>query len=317
MPILRTLTVLAVLLAAVATWLAVSTRSPGALDVLAAEMAPAAMEGSSGVPQWPPGELDWHPLDHRMLASWSGPYWLRWRFSAPHTEDEDPDYALRLSLGAASRSWWNGQPLAGNGVVGHAAADEHPGRMDMVRALPPSPAAGTHELVVLASSHHQRFHFHSATAAVEVVPIEALNRHRAWPWLIAAFAMGALVAACLYFLAAQRGRRGMAGARLLVALGVVGLALPVVEAWRPLLGYDYPWHGPRLLALLVLHLAAAALLPAYIARRFAVEVAPGAWIVYFAGLAEMAVFLPSFDTLGSRVAFKPACICMAPAAWAW
>lgn len=301
MSIFRTLAALAVLLAAVGTWLAASTRSPAALDVLAAEMAPAAMEGSAEAPQWPPGELDWRPLNHRILAGWSGPYWLRWRFSAPTGNDDDPDYALRLSLGAASQPWWNGQPLAGNGIVGRSAADEHPGRMDMVRVLPSFPATGTHELVVLASSHQQGFHFHGATAAVEVVPVDVLHHHRAWPWLIAAFAMGALGAACLYFLAVQRGRPRMPGARSLIALGLVGLALPLVEAWRPLLGYDYPWHGPRLLVLLALHLAAAALLPAYIACRFAVTVSSGAWIAYLAGLAAMAVFLPGFDTRSAAV----------------
>ncbi|PBS12399.1 ATPase [Lysobacteraceae bacterium NML93-0792] len=301
MPILRILAVLVVLLAAVAAWLAVSTRSPGALNALVAEMAPAPMEGSAEVPQWPPGELDWRPLDHRTLAGWGGPYWLRWQFSAPAGHAGDPGYALRLSLGAASRSWWNDRPVADNGIVGRTAAEEHPGRMDVLRILPPSPATDTHELVVLASNHHQWFGFHTATAAAEVVSIETLGRHRTWSWLIAAFAMGALGAACLYFLAVQRGRSRMPGARLLIALGVVGLALPVVEAWRPLLGYAYPWHGPRLLLLLVLHLAAAALLPAYIACRFAVAVTPGAWIAYLGGLVAMAVFLPGFDTRSAAV----------------
>lgn len=301
MSILRTATVLVVLLAAVAAWLAVSTRSPAPLAVVAAEMAPARMDSGAGPSAWPPGDLDWRPLDHRALAGWSGPYWLRWKFSAPRGEGADADYVLRLSLGAASRSWWDGQPLARNGIVGRSAAQEHPGRIDTLSALPRSRADGTHELTVLASSHHQRFHFHSAIAAVEVVPTGMLHRAAAWPWLIAAFAMGALGAACLYFLAVQSGRPGMPGARLLVLLGIVGLALPVLEAWRPLLGYDYPWHGPRLCALLALHVAAAALLPAYIARRFAVDVAPGAWVTYLAALAAMAVFLPSFDTRSAAV----------------
>lgn len=293
MPIARTLTALAVLLAALSAWLMASSRAPATVRVLAAEMAPAAMAASAGMPERPPGQLDWRPLDQRVLANWHGPYWLRWRLYAPTTNDGDR--ALRLSLRAASQPYWNGRPLAGNGIVGLTAEKERPGLVDVVRVLPPSSRAGTDELAVLASSHHQGFHLHHAGAAIEVAPVEAIYSHRLRPWLIAALATGALAAAWLYFLAVQRGRLRTPGTPLLLALGAIGLALPVVEAWRPLLGYAYPWHGPRLLALLALHLAAAVLLPAYIARRFGVVVPGGARIAYLALLAAIAAFLPSFD----------------------
>ncbi|MGY1459608.1 MULTISPECIES: histidine kinase [unclassified Luteimonas] len=295
----RTLIALAMLLAAIAAWLSVSARHPATLHVLAAEMAPA-FDVSGTVPQTPPDDLDWRPLDQRELAGWRDPYWLRWRLPAPR-EQHSADRALRLSLRAASQPFWNGEPLAGNGIVGRTAEEERAGRIDIVRVLPPSSPSGTDELVVLASSHHQWFRPHSADAAVEVAPVEAIYSHRLQPWLIAAFATGALAAAFLYFLAVQRGRLRVPGARLLLALGAVGLALPVIEAWRPLLGYAYPWHGPRLLTLQVLHLAAAVLLPAYIARRFDAAVPLHTRIGYLAALAGVTAFVPSFDGRGAAV----------------
>jgi len=300
MPITRTLTALAVLLAALAAWLAASSNDPAPVRVLAAEMAPAVMTASSPLSERAPLELDWRPLDQRVLARWHGPYWLRWRLPTSVAKDKT-GRALRLSLRAASQLFWNGQPLAGNGTVGRTAEQERPGLLDIVRVLPPSSSSGTDELVVLASSHHQWFRPHSADAAIEVGPVETIYGHRLRPWLIAAFATGALAAAFLYFLAVQRGRRRVPGARLLLALGVVGLALPVIEAWRPLLGYAYPWHGPRLLALQVLHLVAAVLLPAYIARRFDVAVPLSARIFYLATLAAVTAFVPSFDGRGAAV----------------
>ena len=300
MHIPRTLAVLVVLLAATAAWLAVSTPDMAAVRLMTGEMAPARTTASGDLPKGPPEDADWRPLDQRTLADWHGPYWLRWRSTAP-TAGNDADRALRLSLRGASRLYWNGQPLAGNGIVGRTAAEERAGRIDIVRALPPSSGAGTDELIVLASSHHQRIRLHSADALALTAPAEMLYGHGIRPWLVAALATGALGAACLYFLAVRRGRSHVPGARLLLALGAVGLALPVVEASRSLLGYPYPWHGPRLLALLALHATAAVLLPAYLARRFGVAVPTGARITYPIVIVAMALLLPGFDTRSAAV----------------
>lgn len=300
MQIFRTLAVLAVLTAAVAAWMAVATPDMAKVQVLDGEMAPAVLPASGALPRHPPATADWRPLDQGVLAGWRGPYWLRWH-SGTLGEQHGASRALRLSLRGASQLYWNGQPLPGNGVVGRTAEAEHPGRVDIVRILPASPDTGADELLVLASSHHQGIALRSADAVAVVAPPELLFGHLLRPWLIAAFAMGALAAACLYFLAVQRGRPRTADTRLLLALCAVGLVLPVVEAWRSLLGYAYPWHGPRLLALLCLHVAAAALLPAYLAQRFRVAVPAGACAVYLAGLAAAAIFMPSFDARSTVV----------------
>lgn len=302
MQIPRTLAVLAILLVAVAAWLAVARPPAGTLYFQATDMAPATLSADGTAPMQPPNNLQWRPMDQRALADLRDPYWLRWRIPAAATPANE-GRALRLSLRAASQAYWNGQPLAANGVVGRTPEQERPGLIDVVRVLPPSSTTGTDEVLVLASSQHQQFRLQGADAGGVIAPASLLYGDVLRPWLIAAFASGALVAACLYFLALLRGRTRMPGARLLLALGAVGIALPIVEAWRPLLGYPYPWHGPRLLALLLLHAAAAALLPAYLARRFAVAVPVGIGVAYLITLAAAAVFLPGFDASSAAVLF--------------
>jgi len=300
MQIPRTLTALAVLLVAVAAWLLLVTPPAGVRYFPVQEMAPATLGADGALPTAPPGAVDWQPADQRALVHWRGPYWLRWRLPAP-TRHEAIDRALRISVRAASQPFWNGRPLAANGTVGRSADEERPGQVDIIRVLPVSSASGTDELVLLASSHHPGIKPRGADAFVAVGDAASIYGHGIGPWLIAALATGALGAACLYFLAAQRGRPRVPGARLLLMLGVVGLALPMVEAWRPLVGYAYPWHGPRLLMLLLLHLAAAILLPAYLVRRFGVAVPKSVRIAYIATLLAVAAFVPSFDGRGAAL----------------
>lgn len=286
----------AVLVLLVAAWMLAVSHGPTLGRVLSADMAPAAMPASGQLPGMPPGDVDWQPLDPRKLAAWQGPYWLRWRLALP---TDQGGRLLHLSLRAASQLHWNGQPLPGNGIVGRSREAEQPGRIDLVRVLPPSSDTGVDELVVLASSQHQWLRMDTTDAGLQIVPVGALPLADAGPWLIVAIAIGALGAAFLYFLAVQRGLPRADGAKVLLALSLTGLALPVVEVWRPLFGYPYPWHGVRMFVLLALHAAAAVLLPAYLARRFNVAVPMAARIAYLATLAGIVIFLPSFDGRGA------------------
>lgn len=81
-----------------------------------------------------------------------------------------------LSLRAASQIYWNGVPLASNGVVGRSPSDEHPGLIDIIRSLPPVPSTSTStsELLVLASSQQQWLDFHSAGVDILIAPIETI-----------------------------------------------------------------------------------------------------------------------------------------------
>jgi hypothetical protein len=108
--------------------------------------------------------------------------------------------------------------------------------------------------------------------------LEALSSARHARWLVVAVAWGALALTWLYFLRLEwtrgPGAKGAAAAasatshggparahRILVALGVVGLLLPLVESARDLWGYPYTWHLVRLRTVLLFTLLAAWLLP--------------------------------------------------------
>lgn len=298
MTITKVLAAPAVLVLVVAAWLLAASPEPASVQVLSAEMAPASVPMAGPMPERPPDDLDWQPLDHGVLAGWHAAYWLRWRLAA---QAWDGGRLLHLSLRAASQPYWNGQALAANGSVGRSKDEEQPGLIDIVRMLPPPEHAGIDELTVLASSHHQWLRMDTTDAGFRITPVSGPPLQRAGPWLIVAFAAGALGAACLYFLAVQRGQTRTQGATLLLALGAVGMLLPVVEAWRPLFGYPYPWHGLRMFTLLALHAAAAVLLPAYLARRFRIDAPMWARIAYLVTLAGILAWLPSFDGRGATV----------------
>lgn len=298
MPLLRTLLAIAALLLLVSLWQAAPTPHRSAARMLSAEMAPATVAVSSPLPGADAAAVQWQPLDPRVLARWPGPFWLRWRFALPPGDDS---YVLHLSLRAASQGYWNGAPLRPNGSVGSSAQAELPGYIDTLRALPGPPRAGVNELLILGSSHHLWPSPYSTDAAATLLRTEDVAASTPWRWLIAAVAAGALAAACLYLLLASRDQDSVNGTPVLLSLTGVALLLPAVEAWRPLLGYPYPWHGPRLLLLLGLHAAAAVLLPMYLARRFRVSLSRAQRVGYLAALAAAAVFLPSFDSRGAAV----------------
>ncbi|XGB21994.1 hypothetical protein KX924_04340 [Streptomyces sp. II-2-2-2] len=126
MQIPRTLAALAVLLIAIAAWLLLVAPAPGVRYYEAQEMAPATLGADGALPTAPPKILAWQPANQRELVQWRGPYWLRWRLPAPANQHA-ADRALRVSVRAASQPFWNGQPLAANGIVGRSAEEEQPG----------------------------------------------------------------------------------------------------------------------------------------------------------------------------------------------
>ena len=202
-----------------------------------------------------------------------------------------------MSLRAASELYWDGLALGSNGVVGQTGADEKPGRIDLTLPLPMgSVEDGPHELLIRASSHRLGFEPYMAEFNVNIAPLGQWYAQHYRRWLVAAVAFGAMAVAGLYFLVGYRRRARLppAGEGWLILLGVVGLLLPLAEAWRPLIGYAYELHPLRLNTLLGLHLATAALLPTYLAARFRRR-----WSlplrIAFALLLLLTLALPSFD----------------------
>ena len=223
---------------------------------------------------------EWLPLDSTVLATWPGPYELRWQLKL--SQDEQA-LGLRLALRGAAELLCNGQLVLRSGRPGPTAAEEVPGPIDQWLALPPL-SAGTHELRLLGSSHHVRVgQFANPHVGVLPMRLDDIPRQRFARWLVVGLAWGGLALAWLYFLHLGRASSGIqsepqAHRRSLIALGAVGLVLPLVESARDLWSYPYPWHSVRLQIILASTLLAAWLLPLSLALRWSWPERPAAWL---------------------------------------
>lgn len=96
---------------------------------------------------------EWTTLDSAVLATWPGPYELRWRLILAQDERA---LGLRVALRGAAELFCDGQLVLRSGRPGRTAAEEVPGQVDRTLALPPL-AAGTHDAAGgLQPSHPRR-----------------------------------------------------------------------------------------------------------------------------------------------------------------
>lgn len=257
--------VLALLLAS-ASWMWVGRQ--GEAPVLVVDNAQMAL--SNGIAAVDIDDDAWRPLDLRVLAGLTGPYWVRFDLDLHPSAAPETALALRLSMRAASEVYWDGQLLGHNGRVGDSQNTELPGRIEWTVPIPANDAnPGRHRLLIRASSFHTGFSPYRAELGFQIAPIDVLYGRVYARWLIVAIALGAVAVSGMYFAAIRRKRQrpGRAGERLLVLLGGVGMLVPIVESWRTLVGYTYEFHPLRLYLLLALTVAAASLLPAYLHVR--------------------------------------------------
>lgn len=210
----------------------------------------------------------WRPLDGRLLRGWAGPYTLRYRVVLTDSHTARP-LGILMGLRAASVATWDDVALAPNGVVGNSRSSEVPGRIDWIVPVPTTRAApGPHTLTIRASSQRVMPGFSRADLQVRVQALDELYGMRYRGWLLPALAVGCMLVAALYVGAVIARTGARQGAWPLLGLCVVGIVLPALEAWRPLVGYPYDLHLARLLAIRILTAISALLLPAYFALRF-------------------------------------------------
>jgi hypothetical protein len=300
---------------AAALWLAARDDAPPQGVTLQA----AQMRQAGGV---------WQAMDLAVLSRWSGPLELQWTLGLAQAE---PSLGLRVAIRGAGELRCNGQPLLLNGVAGATAADEAPGLVDRWLALPPLPA-GTHTLTWLGSSHFVPAQGLRLTEArLEPMAVEALSRARHARWLVVAMAWGGLALTWLYFLRLEwsrgAGTQGVAvpaafGAsqagpvrahRILVAVGAVGLLLPLVESARDLWGYPYTWHLARLRTVLLCTMLAAWLLPLWALQVLRSPRHLGRWAVVWGAflvlLALVAVDSQGYDAAAWLLHFSGLMAC--------
>lgn len=241
----------------------------------------------------------WQPFDDRQLATWRGPYRLRYTVQLGIADTRAP-LGVHVALRGAFVATWDGRTLGTNGRLGADRAGEDPGRVDWMAPVPTDASRpGAHRLELFASTQHRGGGGRLSDARVRVGDYRSLVTDAYRAWLLHALALGALLAGWLYVAVIVVGSRETRPAALLLSVGASGALLVVVEGWRPLLGYAYPWHAVRLWTIVGLTAVTMGLLTAYMAARFPRAGSPerrpwGALAITIAA-AAIVVWMPTFD----------------------
>jgi len=210
----------------------------------------------------------WLPFDDARLATWRGPYELRYHVRLAAKDTAAP-LGLHVALRAAFTATWDGVPLPANGMPGISRIDERPGQVDWVVPVPAGQSAsGVHELRLVASSHAMSRPLRSSDARVRVAPYGALVAAATRAWIVPLVALGAVLAGWIYVAAILvRSRHSRRLGWLLLGTAGSGMLLTLAEAWRDLVGYPYPWHTWRLMTVLGLTVLTMTLMAGYFSTR--------------------------------------------------
>jgi DNA-binding LytR/AlgR family response regulator len=189
--------------------------------------------------------------------------WLRAR--VPPRPGAARPLAVYVFGTASSQVWLNGVDLGANGRPGPTAASEQPGKYEAAFPIPQHlwrPQG--QELILRMSAFHVGMRFDAPVMA----GIGGYPMSSRLPQLAVTFtATGALLAAFFGFLAVYAMRR-TGSTLVLAAMAGVAALQTVVETWRLLVNYSYPFHVWRVNAIWALCGAFALLLVAFAAARF-------------------------------------------------
>ncbi|MGK5043472.1 histidine kinase [Janthinobacterium sp. GB1R12] len=203
---------------------------------------------------------------------------------------------LVLSALASSELWLDGNLIGNNGQPARQAVDDRPGDIDFAIHLTPQQlTAGKHHLRLLLSTQQAPARLASPFYALYLVDRQDYRAALAWYRLPPLLLAGALGAVALLFLALtvlyQRQRHWA----MFAALCLVAALLLVVELWRSVSGYAYPWHLPRLYAVSALTWLFSALLPLYFYTAWRLPRWPLAAAVLLACIALAGALPAHFD----------------------
>lgn len=234
------------------------------------------------------------------IAEDGGPLWLRARVELrPGALPTDQPLGVLFAGLASHEMYWDGVRIGAGGRVAAAPADEVPGPLVAHHWLQPALAApGTHTVALRLSAHHRRIPINQPLWGIRIASYDhlaALVREDTW---IAIASGSALVLGAAFALIGYLLDRRERASLYLGALCLTAVALIAAESWRPLVGYTYEWHGPRLLAITaltwLLELFVVAFTVARLPRR------GGRWFVALAGAAmACAVVAPGWDTVAA------------------
>ncbi len=245
----------------------------------------------------------WQRRSFHELPRAAGVRWVRARVRVdrPAPQHAPSGYAIEpagvfIAALASHELWWDGVFIGAGGRVGSTPAEETPGPIEMVHAIPDSLATrGEHVLALRMSSFHQRAAFPNPYWWIGVGSYGELLlacKRSAWGELISL--SGILVGALLAFATYLMHRRDRA-AFMLAALGGAAALLLAAEAWRPLVGYPYPLHATRVVVLTTLTWVVGALLVGFVVARYSMRGNRPALGVALAALTIAPFLSPSWD----------------------
>lgn len=195
--------------------------------------------------------------------------WVRALIDAPPDLAGAYPLGLFVSAAASTEAYLNGTRLGANGAPAASAAEEAPGRMDAVFAIPAGLLrAGENVIALRMSSHHGAIRFRRPVHIIAVGPYAdptAWLLGQYWPSLIT---FGALIAGALYFAAAAVTGARRAETALLAALTFFAAGQLLVEAYRGLSAYSYPVHAVRVALIVATSLGFGVSLAALVIARF-------------------------------------------------
>lgn len=195
-----------------------------------------------------PGDIldeRWQPVDPAQIDAWEGSFWLR-----TFVRLKRDDYAYVSITGTGSYAvWWDGRLIGENGRLSPEGEELEIGRIERVFSLPVAHhGAGEHTLVMRVNADARGDE--PLTGWISFLTQKEIpGRYLRDAAIGVIAAVFALISACIYvFFAVRHANYSQA---FYVAFCLSFLALAGLEAWRSLLGYPYPWHAPRLMAVAV------------------------------------------------------------------
>ena len=224
--------------------------------------------------------------------------WVRARVDGDELKalSENGPPGFFLSALASREVYFNGVSIGTTGTPGATPADETPGALDAVYALPPALIQdGDNIIAIRTSSHHLGARVGWPVHTFHVSLFADPTEHRRGTYMPAIAAGGAIGLGAFYFLGLFAfNRKDVASLSLgILALAVIGQL--AAEAWRAFDLYLYPAHMPRLYTMLAFAGVAGVALASFATLRFAPHRAR--IILIIAGvLAVLAVlFVPGYD----------------------
>ncbi len=196
--------------------------------------------------------------------------WVRTVVTAPAGYARNYPLGLFISAKASTEAYLNGVRLGANGAPSPSPETEFPGRMDAVLAIPGGLLRdGENDIVLRMSAQQSRINFLRPVHMIAVGPYReptAWLLGQYWPSLVT---FGALLAGALYFAAASVTGSRRAETALLASLSFFAAGQLLLEAYRGITAYPYPFHEIRVTLIVATSLGFGASLAALVLVKFA------------------------------------------------